>query len=82
MQPLFKLRLNAVDCGITTDPRKNIYDGVQSLTLSDLVAYQQKMVKGRKYSICVLGDKNQLNLEPLKAMGSIKEVSTDEIFGY
>ena len=74
--------LNAVDCGITTDPRKNIYDGVQSLTLSDLVAYQQKMIKGRKYSICIVGDKKQLDLSQLKTMGPIKDVTLEEIFGY
>jgi len=81
-QRILNSYLLARDCGILEDPRKNIYNGVQPLTLADLVAYQQKMVKGRKYSICVLGDKTQLNLEPLKAMGAIKEVSTDEIFGY
>ena len=81
-QRILNSYLLARDCGISEDPRKNIYNGVQPLTLADLVAYQQKMVKGRKYSICVLGDKTQLNLEPLKAMGPIKEVSTDEIFGY
>ena len=74
--------VNALDCGSNVDPRKNIYDNVQDLTMDDLVAYQQKMIKGRKYSICVLGDKKQLDLSQLKAIGPIKEVSTEDIFGY
>lgn len=74
--------LSAERCGITEDPCRNIYENVQGWTLANLVAYQQKMVKGRKYTICVLGDKSQLDLSLLKSMGQIKEISTEEIFGY
>ncbi|MCF0180126.1 MAG: insulinase family protein, partial [Bacteroidales bacterium] len=81
-QRILSSYLSAQDCGISEDPRKNIYDGIQNFSLADLVAYQQKMIKGRKYSICVLGDKKQLDLEPLKAMGTIKEIQTEDIFGY
>ena len=81
-QRILSSYLSAQDCGISEDPRKNIYNGIQNLTLADLVAYQQKLIKGRKYSICVLGDKKQLDLDPLKALGQIKEVKTEDIFGY
>jgi len=74
--------LSAEDYGSNVDPRKNIFDNIQNYTIQDLIDFQQKMIKGRKYSICVVGDKPQLDLAPLKAMGPIKDVTLEEIFGY
>ena len=74
--------VNALDCDSNVDPRKNIYDNVQNYTLDDLIAYQQKMIKGRKYSICIVGDKKQLDLSQLQGMGPIKDVTLEEVFGY
>ncbi len=68
--------------GLTEDPNKTLYEGVQNLTLEDLVKFQQQWVKGRHYNICVLGDPRQINQACLKAMGQIKNVKTEEIFGY
>ena len=64
------------------DPRKTVFDGVQSLTLQDLIQFQQQQVKGHHYSICVLGDPKQINHDCLKAMGPIKTLKTEDIFGY
>ncbi len=68
--------------GLSEDPNKTLFEGVQGLTLQDVVRFQQQWVKGHHYSICVLGDPRQINQACLKAMGPVKYVKTDDIFGY
>ena len=68
--------------GLTEDINKTIYEGVKNLTLDDVVAYQQNFIKGRPYTYCILGDKNDLDLNYLRSLGKIKFLSQEEIFGY
>ena len=68
--------------GLKEDINKTIYDGVKSLTLDDVVAYQQSFIKGRPYTYCILGDKNDLDLNYLRSLGKIKFLSQKDIFGY
>jgi len=68
--------------GLDEDPNKTLFEGVQNLTLQDIVKFQQQWVKDHHYSICVLGDPRQINQKCLKAMGPVKFVKTEEIFGY
>lgn len=68
--------------GLTEDPNKTIFEGVQNMTLQDLIKFQQEWVKNRKYNICVLGDPKQIDQNCLKEKGEIKRLTTDEIFGY
>ncbi len=74
--------INAQDLGLNTDSRISLYNDVQNMTLKDVTDFQQKWVKGRTYTYCILGDKNELDMEKLKEIGPIQEVTTEEIFGY
>jgi predicted Zn-dependent peptidase len=68
--------------GLTEDINKTIYEGVKNLTLDDVVAFQQSFIKGRPYTYCILGDKNDLDLNYLRSLGQIKFLSQKDIFGY
>jgi predicted Zn-dependent peptidase len=68
--------------GLTEDPNKTLFEGVQNLTLQDLVKFQQQWVKGHHYNICVLGNPRQINQTCLKEMGTIKYLKPEDIFGY
>ena len=74
--------LNAQDLGLTTDSRKELYEKVPSMTLTDIKAFQEKWVKGRKYTYCVLGDEKDLDLKSLGQYGPVTKLSKEEIFGY
>ena len=63
--------------GLKEDANKTIYEGVKNLTLDDVVAFQQRMIKGRPYTYCILGDKNYL-----RSLGEVKFLSQEDIFGY
>jgi hypothetical protein len=52
------------------------------MTLDDLVDFQKKNVKGRTYRYLILGDSKELDMDFLKSLGEVHEVSTETIFGY
>ena len=68
--------------GLKEDANKTIYEGVKNLTLDDVVAFQQRMIKGRPYTYCILGDKNDLDMNYLRSLGEVKFLSQEDIFGY
>ncbi len=74
--------INAQDMGETTDTRRQLYDDVQKSTLQDVIDFQQKWIKGRTYHYCILGDKKELDMEALKKIGPVVELTTEDIFGY
>lgn len=74
--------LDAQDLGRTTDYRISLYNYLQNATLQDVIDFQQKYVKGRTYRYAILGDKSQLDMNGLKKLGPVVELSTKEIFGY
>ena len=68
--------------GLKEDINKTLYEGIQKLTLDDVVKFQQEFIKGRPYTYCILGDKNDLDMNYLRSLGKIKFLSQEEIFGY
>jgi hypothetical protein len=52
------------------------------LTLDDVVKFQQEFIKGRPYTYCILGDKNDLDMRYIRSLGKVKILSQKEIFGY
>ena len=74
--------LNAQQRGLDYDLNKVIYEKVPALTLDDVVKFQQQYVKGNPYTIGIVGRTSDMDLKSLLNYGTIKQVSTDEIFGY
>ena len=68
--------------GLKEDINKSLYEGIQNLSLDDVVKFQQEFIKGRPYSYCILGDKNDLDMKYLRSLGKVKFLSQEEIFGY
>lgn len=74
--------LNAKELGLTEPLAKKVYDNLADMTMEDLVACQQKWIKGRTYIYGILGDAKDLDIKFLKSLGKVEQVSLDEIFGY
>ncbi len=74
--------LSAKDLGINYDINKVLYEKLPSLTLSDVKAFQEKWVKGRKYTICILGNEKDMDLKSLEKYGTLQRLSQQDIFGY
>ena len=74
--------LNAQELGIKEPLAKVVYDKLSDMTMADIVACQQKWIKGRTYIYGILGDASDLDLNFLKTLGTVEQVSLDNIFGY
>ena len=68
--------------GLKEDINKTVYEGVKNLTLDNVATFQQSFIKGRPYTYCILGDKNDLDMNYIGSLGKIKFLSQEEIFGY
>ena len=68
--------------GLKEDMYKTLYEGVQPLTLDDVVKFQQEFIKGRAYTYCILGNRYDLDMKYIGTLGKIKYLSQEEIFGY
>ena len=73
--------LNAKELGLTEPLAKKVYDNLAGLTMEDLVACQQKWIKGRTYIYGILGDASDLDMNYLKSLGTVQQISLDEVFG-
>ncbi|NQX86808.1 MAG: insulinase family protein [Flavobacteriaceae bacterium] len=68
--------------GINHDHRKEMYDTIKTMTIEDLRAFFNTNIKGENYNIMVIGNKNDIDFEPLKELGTIKEIDIDYLFNY
>ena len=68
--------------GLTEDPRKEMYKAVENMTLADIKAFFERCVKGRDYNIMVVGNKNEVDMNALKKLGTIKELDVNYLFNY
>ena len=69
--------------GITDFNRTEaVYNGIQTMTLEDVVNFQQNHIKGRDYVYCILGDKGDVDMKYLKTLGDVEFVTPAQIFGY
>ena len=74
--------VSAREMGVGVDRNKAVYDAVQGMTLADVKAFHDKWVKGRKYTYSILGDRNDIDMDYLRTLGPVHEVSQRELFGY
>jgi predicted Zn-dependent peptidase len=74
--------ISAQDMGVNYDRRRSIYEQVQSMTLEDVKAFQQKWVAGLDYTFGILGRSAELDMKYLESLGPVKKVTKEEIFGY
>ena len=71
--------INAQDLGQNVDPRIKLYNDIQNMTLKDIADFQKQWVKGRTYVYYILGDKKDLELDKLKAVGPIEELTQEVV---
>ncbi len=74
--------ISAQDMGETTDDRKELFEALPSMSLADIVDFQQKNVKGRTYNIGILGRIEDLDIDALSKRGRVVVLTTEDIFGY
>ena len=74
--------LNAKEFGYTTDQRKEVFEKIPAMTLKDVKLFQEKYVKNKPFTYCILGDTKDLDMDALKKIGPVTTLTQEEIFGY
>jgi predicted Zn-dependent peptidase len=68
--------------GLDYDNRKDIYNNIKDMDMNKLQQFFDEQIKGRKYAYCVIGKKSEMDMEALSKLGTVKELSLEELFGY
>lgn len=64
------------------DRNRQLFEALPSMTLADVVALQEKQVKGRTYHYAILGKIEDLDLDALRRLGRVVILTPTETFGY
>jgi predicted Zn-dependent peptidase len=68
--------------GLNYDVRKDIYAKAKTMSLADIHQFFNEHVKGKNFTYLVIGKKEDLNMDALKEIGPVQELSLQELFGY
>lgn len=68
--------------GLDYDIRKDIYQNVPKMTLTDVKTFEQNHLKNKKYDVLVVGKKENLDIKTLEKYGKVNFLSLEDIFGY
>jgi predicted Zn-dependent peptidase len=78
---IFFTKLANEDRGLTKDARIDRYERLKKMTADDIIRFQKTNVAGRHYTILVLGSRDKIDMEYLKSLGPVQELTLDQVFG-
>lgn len=68
------------ELGLNSDPRPERFLQLQNASIEDMVEFHQQQVSGSPKLISIVGDTSRMDLEALAEMGSMMELSVDDVF--
>ena len=74
--------LNAQQLGLDYDVNERIYSQLPDVTLQSIVDFEHQYMANKPYRYLILGNESDLDMQGLEKYGTVKRVSTEEIFGY
>ena len=74
--------LKAEKAGVSHDIRKDMYYALPTFDMNTLKDFHNSHISGNNRVVMVLGSKEDLDLELLKAYGEIVHLTLEDVFGY
>lgn len=74
--------INDSEFGYKDDSRKELFEKIPSMTLDDVVKFQEEYVKDKAHTYCILGRINDLDINSLTNLGKVETLTQKDIFGY
>lgn len=71
-----------LDRGIDYDIRKDVYEYMQTVDMEQFSAFFDEYIKGNNYTFLILGGKKQVDMNALGELGTVKELTLEEVFNY
>ncbi len=79
---IFSAYERATKRGLSYDVRKDMYAKIPTISLADMKVFFDKHVKGKPFTYLVIGKKENVDFKVLESLGTVKELSLQDIFGY
>jgi predicted Zn-dependent peptidase len=79
---IFEHYIDAKRLGYDYDPRKDIFEKVPNISLSDIKLFHEKYVKNKPVSYYIIADTTKLDKNFPVSLGQVHKVTQEEIFGY
>ena len=76
------MKTDILKIGLTSKEVQPAFDNIDRVKGTTLYNFQQQWIKGRTFHYAILGDKKELDLNALRKIGPITELTTEDIFGY
>jgi predicted Zn-dependent peptidase len=68
--------------GLDFDINQKIYEQLPSVTLQDIVRFEQQQMARKPYRYVILGDEKELDMKVLENLAPIRRLTQEEVFGY
>ena len=68
--------------GIDYDIRKDYYEAARNARIDDIQQFFDQRFKDKKYTFMIVGNKKDVDLEKMKAIGPVNELMLKDIFNY
>jgi predicted Zn-dependent peptidase len=81
-EQLFFRWLNNNDLGINRDIRKDFYEAAEKGNMEDLKSFFNGYIKNKPYTYLIIGNTKAIDKKILNKMGTVKELTLEELFGY
>jgi len=78
---IFWTYMNYKDKGINYDIRKDTYNHAKETNIEDFKKFFDTKIKDKNFTMLVMGNKKTTNLAELRKLGTVKELTLDQIFG-
>ena len=79
---VFGAYLRAQRLGLDYDLSQKIYEQLPSLTLQDIVRFEQQCMSRQPYRYILLGDEKELDMKSLEQLAPVRRLTLEEVFGY
>lgn len=66
--------------GLDGDPRPQRFAQLQNASLEDLMQFQREHIAGKPKLISIVGDTSRMDMSALSSMGTVRELSVDDVF--
>lgn len=68
--------------GLHHDTKSDIFNQTTNLGIEDLNKFHESFVKGKKFTLVMIGKKDKINFEALRKFGRVTELKADDVFGF
>jgi zinc protease len=81
-EDIFFRYLSLQDYKLQQDYLPAVYNQAATLTTAQLQQFYQQHVANQPYTLLVLGHRDRLDMDALRQIGPVEEISLEKLFGY